>query len=76
MTLTDLQPGQQARVLTIQGDPAVVQRLAELGVFEGEQFEFLGTAPMGDPLEILVGNTRLSLRQSEAAGLTIELITS
>jgi ferrous iron transport protein A len=44
-----------------------------MGLFEGEELELLGFAPLGDPLEILVRDTRLSLRRSEAARITVRL---
>jgi ferrous iron transport protein A len=71
MTLVELHAGDRARVEAIAGDPALVQRLSELGLFDGEEVEFLGFAPLGDPLEIRVGNTRLSLRNREAACVTV-----
>jgi ferrous iron transport protein A len=71
LTLDRLTPGQQAEIIALTGDPALVQRLTELGLFEGEIVEFLATAPLGDPIEIRLGNSRLSLRRSEAAGITI-----
>ncbi|MBL8865428.1 MAG: ferrous iron transport protein A [Planctomycetia bacterium] len=70
-TLNDLRPGQSAVVEAIAGDPALVQRLYEFGLCEGETIEFLATAPLGDPIEIRTGNTRLSLRKSEAAGIQV-----
>ncbi len=71
MTLAELTAGDRGRVEQISGDPAVVQRLYELGLLEGEEFEFLGFAPLGDPLELRVGNTRLSLRHADAAGVVV-----
>jgi ferrous iron transport protein A len=71
-TLADLRPGQSGRVEALRGDPALVQRLYELGVLEGDTVEVLGFAPLGDPVEIRVGNTRLSLRKLEAAGITVQ----
>lgn len=71
-TLNDLRPGQVAEILAIDGPPALVQRLYEFGLFEGESVEFLTTAPLGDPIEIRAGNTRLSLRKSEAAGVQVQ----
>src|SRR5262245_58126625 len=38
-TLADLAPGQQAEVLSVSGDPALVQRLYEFGLLEGERVE-------------------------------------
>jgi ferrous iron transport protein A len=69
--LNDLRPGQSAVIVSIAGAPALVQRLYEFGLFEGETVEFVATAPLGDPIEIRTGNTRLSLRKSEAAGIQI-----
>lgn len=72
-TLNDLRPGQSAAIVSIAGAPALVQRLYEFGLFEGETVEFVATAPLGDPIEIRTGNTRLSLRKSEAAGIHVHI---
>ncbi len=73
MTLDRLNVGQCATVEKVGGDPAVVQRLGEFGLFEGEPIELVGIAPLGDPLEIKLGQTRLSLRKSEARGVRVSL---
>ena len=48
-----------------------MQRLLEMGLLEGEEIEVLGFAPLGDPMEILVRDYRLSLRRSEAARIQV-----
>jgi Fe2+ transport system protein FeoA len=73
-TLSELRPGQRGRVLSLQGDPALVQRLMELGVLEGEEVEVVAYAPLGDPIEIRLGDSRLSLRRREAAGIEIHTL--
>jgi ferrous iron transport protein A len=73
MTLADLTPGQAAEVVSVSGDPALVQRLYEFGLLEGERVTVLARAPLGDPLEIAFGRSRLSLRKSEAAGVVVRL---
>jgi ferrous iron transport protein A len=73
--LSELHPGLMCEVVSISGEPALVQRLYEFGLFEGETVEFLGLAPLGDPIEIRLGNTRLTLRKNEAAGITVRLLT-
>lgn len=72
-TLDQLGVGQAGRIQAIAGDPALVQRLYELGLIEGEVVEVVAFAPLGDPLEVRVGNTRLSLRKREAVGVTVTL---
>ena len=74
-TLAELRPGSRAEVLAITGDPGLVQRLYEFGLMEGETVEVVALAPLGDPIEIRLGNTRLSLRKSEAAGVSVRLIS-
>ena len=72
-TLADLSPGQSAEVLAVSGDPALVQRLYEFGLLEGERVEVVARAPLGDPIEIRFGNSRLSLRKTEAANISVRL---
>ena len=57
-----------ARVL---GARAVRRRLMELGLTPGTRIEVVGVSPLGDPLELEVRGSRLSIRKKEA--LTIEV---
>ncbi len=73
-TLDQLRPGQRGRVLSLQGDAALTQRLLELGVLEGEEVEVLGFAPLGDPMEVRLGTARLTLRRRDASGIEVHEI--
>lgn len=70
-TLDQLEVGQSARVEAVAGEPALVQRLYEMGLLEGDTVEVIGVAPLGDPIEVRIGGTRLSLRRREAAAVTL-----
>jgi ferrous iron transport protein A len=70
-TLDQVAPGQTARVVALGGEPALVQRLYELGLCEGDDVEVLAVAPLGDPLEVRCGASRLSLRKAEAARVQV-----
>jgi ferrous iron transport protein A len=70
-SLDQLRVGQRARVDRLAGNDALVQRLLEMGLFEGEEVEVIGFAPLGDPMEIRLGDFRLSLRRSEAARIAV-----
>ena len=72
MTLDRLCVGDRATISAISAEPALVQRLAEFGLFEGEEIELIAVAPLGDPVEIRFGNTRLSLRLREAAAISVQ----
>lgn len=75
-TLDQLTPGQSAAVEAIGGEASLVQRLYELGLFEGETVEVVAYAPLGDPVEVRVGATRLSLRRREASAVTVGPVQS
>ena len=69
-TLDQLPVGQSAIIESLSGPDDLVQRLLELGLMEGETVEVISIAPLGDPVEVRLGNTRLSLRRRDAAGGT------
>ena len=72
-SLDQLQRGQRAVVTALHGDDALVQRLLEMGLLEGEAVEVIGFAPLGDPMELRLRDYRLSLRRREAACVTVSL---
>jgi ferrous iron transport protein A len=65
--LDQLRPGQRGRIDALDGADALVQRLLEMGLLEGEEVEVVGFAPLGDPVELQLRDYRLSLRRAEAA---------
>jgi Fe2+ transport system protein FeoA len=48
--------------------------MLEMGLTPGTEIEILGTAPMGDPLEVLLRGYRLSLRRSEADLVEVDVL--
>lgn len=70
--LSQLQPGQRAKVCEVGGSPALRRRLLDMGVVPGAEIEVVRVAPLGDPVEYKVKGYRLSLRRSEAAKVTVE----
>jgi ferrous iron transport protein A len=72
-SLDQLQVGQRGIIQAIAGESAILQRLLELGLIEGEEVRVLAVAPLGDPIEVLCGYSRLSMRRREAAGVTVQL---
>jgi ferrous iron transport protein A len=70
-TLDQLALNQSAEITDIVGPPALTQRLMEFGLLEGESVTLIAKAPLGDPIEILIGGTRLSLRKTEAMAVRL-----
>jgi len=70
-SLDQLRSGERALVEAVEGNDALVQRLLEMGLLEGQEVEVIGFAPLGDPMEIRLGDFRLSLRRTEAARVSV-----
>jgi ferrous iron transport protein A len=73
-TLDKLKIGQKARVTAVLGEDPLMQRILEMGLIDGEDIEVLGFAPLGDPMEILLRDYRLSLRRREAARIQVAIL--
>jgi Fe2+ transport system protein FeoA len=69
--LADLTPGQSATIEHVGGQAEVRFRLLEMGLTNGTSVRLVRRAPLGDPLELDVRGYRLSLRKSEARGVSI-----
>lgn len=72
-TLDGCTPGTTGTVRAVAGDSAVAQRLLALGLVADTPFRVVRFAPLGDPIEIDVLGTRISLRAAEAALVHITL---
>jgi len=76
MTLRDLLPGQSARIDKVDaGQPGVV-RLMVLGLIEGAEIRYANSAIGGDPMEVMVFGTSISIRKQQAANFSISPIPS
>ncbi len=61
-------------VLNISKDFSELRsRLFALGVIPGAIVEVLRIAPLGDPMQLKVGGSFISIRKSEAAIITVEI---
>jgi ferrous iron transport protein A len=67
-----LTPGARAKISEVRGDDAVSLRLLEMGVTPGVELCYVGSALLGDPLEIEIRGYRLSIRKAEAARVWVE----
>ena len=73
MTLDELNIGQAATVLAIDGEGPLGQRLMELGLLEGSDVSVTRRALGGDPIEVQVMGYALSLRLEEARRVQVSL---
>lgn len=73
--LSDLPVGTRARVCRVTLAGTGRQRLLEMGLTPGAEFELVRFAPLGDPLEIRLRGYHLSLRRLEAESVEVEPLT-
>jgi ferrous iron transport protein A len=68
IVLAQLAPGQQATVIgtVSQANPAVANRLGQLGFRARARVDVIRRAPLGDPTVYRVQDTELCLRRREA----------
>ena len=75
MKLSELHPKQKAIIKSIGDLGDLKDRLMELGVLCGEPVQVVRIAPLGDPIEIRIGNEHLALRSEDARKIEVEAIS-
>lgn len=65
--LSMLEPGEEGTVTRLTAEGSLRKRLLDMGLVPGTGVRFVRISPLGDPVEVEVRNTRLSLRRLEAA---------
>ncbi len=66
----------RARVVLryVGGERGFRRRLMEMGLVPGTELTVVNVAPLGDPLELHVRGSRLSIRAAEAALVQVEAL--
>jgi ferrous iron transport protein A len=73
-TLSSARSGDRCVVLEIAPEPPELKsRLYTLGIIPGSVLELLRFAPLGDPMQVKVGGSFISIRKSEAEIITVDI---
>ena len=72
MTLDQVQPKTKVLIKKISGEKAAKRRLMDLGLIPGVNVYVNKRAPLGDPIELKVKNSVLSIRKRDAENITVE----
>jgi ferrous iron transport protein A len=76
ITLKEMSPGDRGRVQGFEaGGRAYRRKLLSMGLTPGAELQVVRVAPMGDPVEVRVRGTSLTLRKDEAAALQMERLS-
>lgn len=66
--------GDIVEITKMKAKGEVKRRLMDMGIVKGTKMEVLRVAPLGDPVELKIGNFNLSLRLSEAESISVVLL--
>ena len=72
MTLNDINPGQECRIVDVNLDGATGQRLMDMGFMPGTKVQIVRNAPLVDPVDLLLRGYHVSIRHQEAKGVEVE----
>ena len=73
MTLADVETGSGCRILrTADEYPEVQSRFYALGLYPGVTLKVLREAPLGDPIQVKLDHSLLSIRKRDAALVQVE----
>ncbi len=72
--LSQLAPGEAARVESVGGEGALRQHLLDMGVIPGVELSVVKLAPMGDPMELRIHGYELTLRLDDAQKIAVSRI--
>lgn len=72
MTLRDLRPGDQGKVVSLGEKGPLRRRIMEMGVTPGTPIKVVKVAPLGDPIEVNLRGYELSLRKDQAMRIVVE----
>ena len=71
-TLDKLKIGKKARIVAVNGEGALRDRLLDMGLTPKTQVMVRKVAPMGDPIELRLRGYELTLRLEDARNIEIE----
>ena len=71
-TLRQVKVGETVKVVKLHGEGAVKRRIMDMGLTKGTEVHIRKVAPLGDPVEVTVRGSELSLRKADAEMIEIE----
>lgn len=74
MTLADLLHDTSSLITGFVPSGENLNRLLSMGVIPGAQARVLRTAPLGDPMQVNIEGTLLSIRKCDAQQIQVEIV--
>ena len=75
MNLSDLEVGQEAKVLKLNvADKQIKRHLLDMGITRGAEVKIKKIAPMGDPIDLELRDYELCIRKADLKQFEVEVI--
>ena len=71
-TLRDVKVGETATVARLHGEGPVKRRIMDMGITKGVEIFVRKVAPLGDPVELNVRGSELSVRKGAAERIEVQ----
>lgn len=72
MTLDKLEIGKKTKIIAVNGNGTLRDRLLDMGLTPNTQVMIRKFAPMGDPIELTLRGYELTLRIDDAKNIVVE----
>ena len=72
MTLRNVKVGQTVLVTRLNGEGALRRRIMDMGITKGTSVYVRKVAPLGDPVEVTVRGSELSIRKGDAECIEVQ----
>ena len=70
--LSDMKPGQRAKVASLQSTGSMRRRLLDIGLIENTTVECIGKSPWGDPCAFLIRGAVIAIRSEDCKNVLIQ----
>lgn len=76
MNLRQLHVGQKAKITAVDALGEMNRRIRDMGLIPGTTVSVVGRAPLRDPVALRLSGVTISLRNSEADHIKVDLMSS
>ena len=73
VNLRQMQVGQQGKIAAVEALGEMNRRIRDMGLIPGTTVSIVGRAPLKDPVALRLSGVTISLRNSEADFITVEI---
>ncbi|MHA1860487.1 MAG: FeoA family protein [Candidatus Asgardarchaeia archaeon] len=74
LRLSEASIGRTYQVERIEGSGFIRRRIIDMGLVPGTEVKIVGTAPLGDPINLVARGYNLTIRKNEASMVIVRVV--